>query len=81
MVSIVWLILEIVLGFVRVTYIGSIKLEKLSEISKNYLKSQFIIDFLCVAVLFIDFLFPDGIQKRFVGIIFFLKISDALDKL
>jgi hypothetical protein len=74
------MVLEIGLGFVRVTYIGSIKLEKLKEISVHYLKGQFIIDVLCVGVLFASF-FPDGVYKRVLGVVFFLKIPDALEKL
>lgn len=79
-VSIIWMLFEMFLGFTRKTYVGSVKLRKLREISNNYLSKQFIIDVVCVAVLLFDII-VDVEFERLVGMLFLLKISDALDKL
>jgi hypothetical protein len=74
------MLFEMFLGFTRKTFVGGVKLKKLNEISNNYLSRQFIIDVICTSVLLFDFIAHVWF-KRFLGLFFFLKLSDVGEKL
>ena len=76
-----WLLVEIVVNFVKVSYSkGYYKLEKIKEIAKNYVKSEFCIDLICFVGLVIDIAF-DFKWTFLVRLIFLLKLPDYLEKL
>ena len=77
----VWLLLEIVVNFVRVSYgKGYHKLEKLKEIAEEYLKSKFGIDMICWVGLLLDVAIESELTI-IARLMFLLKVPDYLEKI
>ena len=77
----VWMVIEIVVNFLRVTYGKNYnKLEKIRDIASGYFKSRFGIDLLCLAGLIIDLVIESEATIA-ARIAFFLKVVDLMDKI
>ena len=76
----VWMMGEIIVNFVRVSYRkGYHKLEKITEIAKEYLKGKFGIDILCLIGLIID-LAVESELTIIARVFFLLKAVDFFEK-